>query len=260
MALHLPPMECFNCEGETNVVRSRWQKWKRALDIFLKAANIDKAENKRATLLHTGGVALQGVLYNIPGAMETENENENVYDLAIKKLDEYFSSRNNIIHERHLFKLIHQEDGEKFQTFLRKLREQVKNCKYTNAEDQIIDQIFENCNITELKRKMLLMQNEELKLDNIINEANALEAISRQLKDCKNKEKKGHIKKIKILQEKRKERKKCLRCGNINHDKNFINCPARHNKCMKCKFVGHYKHLCFTKNKQINTINKYYKM
>lgn len=99
MTSYLLPLQNFNCEGEAEVIASRWQEWKRSFEIFITAANIQNPENKRATLLHTGGVALQDILFNIPGALEIENENDNSYDITIKKLDEYFSEKHNIIYE-----------------------------------------------------------------------------------------------------------------------------------------------------------------
>ena len=47
------PLEGFDCEGDPASVGLRWEKWKRAIDIYLLAANIDKPAQKRATLLHT---------------------------------------------------------------------------------------------------------------------------------------------------------------------------------------------------------------
>lgn len=255
MTSHLTPMVQFDCKGEADILRSRWQKWKRGLNIFLKAANINDPEKQYATLLHTAGMGLQEILYNIPGATDTDNNTE-IYKLAIQKLDDYFLPKNNIMHERHQFTLIYQKDGEKFDMFIRKLKEQAENCKYANTEEHIIDQIFANCNNIELKKKMLIMENEDLKLENIIKEGYALETVGRKLKKYKDTERTANIK------QKRKKTEKCIRCGNLNHNMNYINCPAKYNKCMKCKFIGHYQQYCLTKKTRLtqmtNIENKFY--
>lgn len=254
MTSHLPPLQNFNCEGEAQLIRLKWLQWKRALEIFLIAANIENPESKRATLLHTGGVALQEILYNIPGALGTGNKNEDIYELAITKLDAYFSPKHNIIHERHLFRLIKQEDEEKFEAFLIKFREQAKKCQFTNTDEHIIDQIFDKCTMKELKRAILLMGNDELHLNKIIDEANALEMVSRQLQEYKEKKNKDDMNTMEILKGKKNKNEKCTRCGNVNHNNNYINCPARTKRCLKCKYIGHYKKFCLTKNTRLTKI------
>ncbi len=55
-------------------------------------------QNKlKSKLLHLGGLELQDVFFGIPGANAAENEENNikVYDIAISKLDEYFSPKRN---------------------------------------------------------------------------------------------------------------------------------------------------------------------
>lgn len=73
----LPSLEPFECDGDSTSVGLRWEKWKRALSMYLIAANVTDAERKRATLLHMGGLTLKEIYYNIPGAhaqLEWEND------------------------------------------------------------------------------------------------------------------------------------------------------------------------------------------
>jgi len=135
----------------------RMRKWKRTLQIFLIAANIKDEEAKRATLLHTGGLGLQEIFYNIPGAQESGGENEKVFEIAIQKLDEYFAPKQNKIYERHIFRLMKQEDGEKFEKFVVRLRNQAEKCKFSDTNEHIIDQITEKCNTKALRKKILLI-------------------------------------------------------------------------------------------------------
>uniref|UniRef100_A0ABD2WDC1 Uncharacterized protein n=1 Tax=Trichogramma kaykai TaxID=54128 RepID=A0ABD2WDC1_9HYME len=61
-------LESFDCDRNPASVSVRWEKWKRALNIFLLASNVKKSAKKRACLLHIGGLNLQEVFYHIPGA------------------------------------------------------------------------------------------------------------------------------------------------------------------------------------------------
>ena len=109
MANTLPNLEVFSLEGESTSVGLRWEKWKRAFKIYLEAASIDSSTKKRATLLHFGGIELQEIFYNLPGAnVESSNDND-VFSIAIEKLDEYFSPKQSKVYERHIFRLLKQE-------------------------------------------------------------------------------------------------------------------------------------------------------
>ncbi|CAH1995673.1 unnamed protein product [Acanthoscelides obtectus] len=106
-------LEKFECNGESTSVGARWERWKRALFIYLEAANIDRDIKKRTSLLHFGGLDLQEVFYNIPGANVEPAEGVDVFETAISKLDAYFAPRQSKVFERHTFRPLKQEP-EKF--------------------------------------------------------------------------------------------------------------------------------------------------
>lgn len=80
-------LEKFECNGDAGSVCTRWERWKRALYIYLEAADVKTDSQKRASLLHWGGSELQEIFYNIPGA-DTATEGSDVFKTAIMKLDE----------------------------------------------------------------------------------------------------------------------------------------------------------------------------
>jgi len=53
MASTLISLEKFDCNDDPGSIGLKWEKWKRAFQIFLIAANIKDEKIKRATLLHT---------------------------------------------------------------------------------------------------------------------------------------------------------------------------------------------------------------
>lgn len=142
----IPPLEPLDYEGDPASIGLRWEKWKRGLELYLAATNVTLPEVKKATLLHMGGLSLQEIYYNIP---ETEAVGEDVFTVAVEKLDKYFSPKQSRIYERHLFRLVKQEAGEKFEKFLVRLRHQCSKCKFISPEEHIIDQITEKCESVE---------------------------------------------------------------------------------------------------------------
>lgn len=258
----LPNLDHFDCDGDPTSVGTRWGKWKRALEIYLLAANIDTPVKKRATLLHVGGIALQEVYYNLPGAHAEEGEGVDVYTIALNKLDCYFAPKQSRIYERYLFRLTKQEEEEQFERFLLRLRNQAEKCQFHNKEEHIIDQITEKCRLVELRKKILEC-GDTITLDEIISKANALEVVARQLEQFKtvntndaNSNNKSEINKI---ENKKKYNKpfrqqssntKCGRCGSSTHLSEDTTCPAKDKRCLKCGFIGHFREHCRTRQKR----------
>lgn len=244
-------LEKFECEGEVGSVSVRWERWKRSLNIYLEAAGIDTEAKKRASLLHFGGPELQEIFYNIPGANATEGE---LFNIAIGKLDNYFAPKQSKVYERHLFRLLKQEQDEKFEKFLIRLRLQAKKCQFGEKEDeQIIDQITEKGKTEELRKK-ILKTGDKITLDEIVAEANALEAIDRQLGNFGMKPVESQaINRVGTETWKEKQKNKrleCSRCGSSRHLARDNNCPAKGKACLKCGILGHFRNQCRTKQTQ----------
>lgn len=250
LANHLT-LEKFECDGEAGSVGVRWERWKRSLYIYLEAAKVDTATQKRASLLHFGGSELQEIFYNIPEAnLTSEDGSIDVFEVAVTKLDEYFAPKQSKRFERHIFRQIKQGAEEKFEKYIVRLRRQVTKCQFNDAEDQIIDQVTEGC-YSEGLRKKILKSGDKITLSEIISEANALEAISRQLDGFSGKEPNAQsIYKIDSRQNGNtvNKRKECYRCGSWNHLAYDSKCPAKTKKCLKCDKIGHFKAYCKSKS------------
>lgn len=81
MTSQLSALEAFDCDGDPTSLGQRWERWKRALEVYLLAAGTDQPLKKRATLLHVGGLGLQDIYYNLPGAHVEENDKTDVLRL-----------------------------------------------------------------------------------------------------------------------------------------------------------------------------------
>ncbi|CAB3244910.1 unnamed protein product [Arctia plantaginis] len=249
--LQIPTIEPFDCEGDPTSLGSRWERWKRALEIYFIATDTNDQNTKRAILLHSGGMILQDIYFNIPGAHVTATD---VYDTAVKKLDEYFSPKQSYLFERHLFRLMKQEPDEKFEKFLIRLRRQSSKCNFTNEDENLIDQITEKCSSTKL-RKNILVLGDNATVAKIIAEANTLETVDRQLSEFHDRHNKSatstSINKIDNKTVKRFTRREevdsCCRCGSKNHKSDSSTCPAVNANCIKCGFKGHFQKHCRTR-------------
>lgn len=141
--------------GDIRSVGLSWEKWKRGCSLFIDATGVEDPLKKRATLLYHAGLGLQEIFYNIPGANVDSEEGVDVYEVAISKLDTYFSPKHSRVYERHIFRLLKQEEGEQFGKFLLRRRTQAEKCQFSSTEENLIDQIAEKGSSIELRKKIL---------------------------------------------------------------------------------------------------------
>lgn len=254
MANLLPPPEKLDLEGDNATIALRWERWKRSFNIYLDATEITGDEKRRATLLLLGGSELQEIIYNLPGAFVDAIEGIDVFKTAVEKLDEYFLPKQNRVYERHIFRQIKQEEGEKFEKFVVRLRNQAGKCKFSCSEENLIDQIVEKCSSSELRKKILTL-GDTVTLDKVIIEANTLEAVGYQLEGYgQSKNTTSNSSDINAIKNRftkpgfsKLGNGKCGRCGHVTHTLPNQECPARKKTCHACGKIGHFSALCRTR-------------
>lgn len=183
-------------------------------------------------MLHLGGFNLQDIFYSLPGDLINEGD---IYQKTIKKLDEHFQPKTKVIYERHVFRQIQQEIGETFETFVIKLKKQAEICKFSDKDEHIIDQIIEKCTMTEIRKQILLLNNDELNLTKIIEDAIALEAVNKQLKNFSEFDNINGINHKPALKIK-KNKLICTRCQSRSHIASSLKCPALNKRCIKLMY------------------------
>lgn len=220
-----------------------WEKWQRSLDIYFQANAITNDEIKRAKLLHFGGTDLQDLFFVLPGANVEKTADNDIYQVAVTKLKEYFLPKRSTAYERHIFFGLSQNNGELVEQFAYRLRKQASKCNFkTDIDEYIRDQITSKT--TNEKLQVHILKHDELTLNEVLAHAKALEAISTQ-KQAFQKQPEDVI--FKINHNKTTYNVECYRCGKKTHKGNDLTCPARQQKCNKCHLLGHYAEKCRTR-------------
>ncbi|KAL7297755.1 hypothetical protein TKK_0008790 [Trichogramma kaykai] len=90
---------------------------------------------------------------------------------------------------------------------------------------------------------------DDVTLEKIIAEANAWEAVQRQLMNYDPNELSQTAVSVNRIEtkDKRTNLKACTRCGSLKHQSDYEMCAARYKKCLKCGFLGHFRSQCRTK-------------
>ncbi|XP_055635391.1 uncharacterized protein K02A2.6-like [Toxorhynchites rutilus septentrionalis] len=138
------------------------KKWKRGFEYYLEANKIVGQREKRSQLLFLGGADVQEIFESLPGIHDVPHVavDPPFYDVAIQKLDAHFQSIKRRTYERHVFRQIAQQIGERFSDFVMKLRMQANRCDFDQdggsiRDSMIIDQIAEKCLSAALRKKIL---------------------------------------------------------------------------------------------------------
>lgn len=233
----------FDCDGEPTTVGVRWQKWRRAFELFVVGKGIENAAQKRALLLHCGGMKMQDIYFTFPAAREPDGD-ETVYDIAMEQLDNYFRPRVNTPFERHGFRLMTQEPTESVDQFVTRLKQKAQHCNFDNADEHIRDQVIEKCKSSHLRRK-LLERGGDLTLEQTLTTARAFEQSQQQatgIEGGRNSE--AFVNKVSVRKHKPNSSITCYRCGQRGHIKSDPACPAIGQKCLKCNKPDHFAKCC----------------
>lgn len=256
MAQGLPVFQNFNISESG--ADARWTKWCSRLENLLICMDVKDDKRKRALLLHYAGEDVCDIFDTLPNTGDD-------YATAKKALTDYFAPKKNTEFEIYRFRQAKQEASECMDVFHTRLRKLSENCEFHDRDKEIKSQIIQGCGSTRLRRKAL---REDLKLEDLIKEARALELSDKQAAEIENKE----VNALSQRQSKRRRRpnpekqsqkpgpdtpapeesRTCRNCGLEYPHK--TKCPAQGKKCNFCKKLNHFEVVCRSKKRQVNKV------
>lgn len=257
----------FNFETDGRNCSIEWRNWLRGFEIYARLNKIKKGKDKRDWLLHFAGPKVQNVFFSLPDEGNKSDDaymdgspplKKRVYDEAVAKLETFFAPKQNPRFERHVFRKLKQENNERIDMFILRLRTQAEKCNFNDQlEENIKDQITAGCNSELLRRKIL--ERGEDKFDDIIKLARVLETVAEQQKTFNrvvkenDKIESSDICKIEsrfISKQKTLGNRnfgiECSRCGYRRHKSSDAHCPAMGKACNKCSGKNHFVRKCMS--------------
>ena len=239
-----------------------WTTWKRRFQQFRYASGLSTEDELRqvSTLLYCLGEEADDVLTstNISAGDRTN------YDAVMRKFDDHFQVRRNIIFERAKFNRRNQLEGESAELYITALYALVETCNYGDLREEMLrDRIVVGIRDARLSERLQL--DADLTLEKAKKTVRQKEAVSEQQVKLQGAGTKKDPILIHEMQRKlsrggvysgRKETKKegshkhqpqqCIRCGADPHQKGD-KCPALGATCHKCGRKGHYSSRCLGK-------------
>ncbi|UYV63703.1 K02A2.6-like [Cordylochernes scorpioides] len=194
----------------------------------------------------------------------------NNYEIVVKKFEEHFIGKRNVIFERAQFNRRYQQDGEAVEEYIRVLHKMAENCNYGSLKEEMIrDRIVVGVKNLQLLEKLQLEPN--LTLERAIQAACQTECVKQQQTILRSTTtqaanvdqvyekkkppprrfnstfgKRDASKKSKFQKWSKPEKSGCIRCGASKFHP-YKDCPAKEVKCHKCKKVGHFAKVCYNK-------------
>ena len=152
------------------LVPGRWPEWKKRFMRYRTASqlSLEEKEVQVSTLIYSMGEEAETIFENF--GLNADEQKD--FDVVLKKFDEWFIPKRNIIHERATFHKREQSTGETVEQFVRALQALAINCDYgTEKDNNVRDQL-----VVGLKDKALsnaLQMKETLTLSEAITKARA---------------------------------------------------------------------------------------
>lgn len=268
LGLQLQP---FDYASHTDDAGIEWRKWLRSFETMIRASRIDDEDWKKDLLLHYAGPSVQQLydtLPEVPGTdmrgplrnIEHYTPNMTSYEEARAKLNEFFLPKENPTYERHLLRQMKQRTGETIDAFTIRLRVQAERCGFGDRmEENIKDQIIQNCQSATLRRDLL--KRGDVSLEEVLSIAKVFETVAQQEKSFVSvSEPKPHSNDVNKIEATSYEKRKrfdeprdepnllqCHRCGYFGHIAKDDSCPAKGKTCDKCGGRNHFAKKCKTK-------------
>ncbi|KAG1652083.1 Organic cation transporter 1 [Nymphon striatum] len=175
-------------------------------------------------------------------AFDSDADKQNI-DKIIQKFEIFCVGKTNETFERYNFNMCKQNENDKFDAYVSKLRKLANTCNYGTLQDSLIrDRIV--CGITDNTCRKRLLQEETLTLEKCINICRAVESTSLRLKSMTGDLNTNDIQaEIQVIHNKAKQVGKlgCKYCGmNCVRGK----CPAFGKKCNECGKLNHFASQC----------------
>jgi len=244
----------LDLDADVTTLAARWREWKMAAKYMITANGIINPERKEAILLHAGGIKLQQIYVTLPEPEVVETDT--VFDIALKKLDAYFTPKANEPYERHKFRKMRQEENELVIQYVARLRRQADFCSFNEKDIQLRDQLIEGCRETRL-RKLFLERGNDLDLETALKIGSSYEAVQTQVNEMNN-----ETKTVNRVEDRRKtvrqwpkekpkyenENTDCHRCGKKYHTADC--CYYKNSACYNCGRIGHIGRMCRNKGKK----------
>ena len=250
----------FDCSDVSNIAK-RWSRWVRSFELYSTGKGIVNPEQKKALLLHTAGVAVQDIYFTL--TEQAMGEDDTVYDVTLRTLNEHMSPQTNLVYERNMFRNMLQQPHETVMQYIIRLQQKAEICEFADTQAEIIQQVVDKttnhtvrCKLLERGRTLTFQKMKDIarSFEEATHQAAHIEgALSNQVNKLSmnksTRETGSRYWKNDQQNKKTVKKGKCHACGFQGHYSADPQCPAKGKQCRKCGKSNHFESCCKTKPK-----------
>lgn len=249
MSFRLNPPERFNFSNPVE-----WPDWKDRFLRFRMATKLNKddGEVQVSCLLYSMGKESEHIMKSFVFTGGDEKK----FDPVLKKFDDYFVPKRNIIHERAKFHMRIQKEGESVEVFVRTLYEIAEHCDFADKNEEIRDRLVIGILDKELSEKLQLKP--DLTLESAVEMSRQNELVKLQIKDQTASKLVEAVKfnKPGSSQSQGAKSKYAQQKGRKHNYHGAASAPAKRNRCDKCNLFHEYGR-CFARGKKCRSCHGY---
>ena len=221
-------------------VSHAWKKFVFEMNVYLEAANLSRAADKRKVFILLNLIGQQG--QEIYQSFEFEDYGDKLdFQKVIEKFNDYCNPIKNVVFERFQFLSRTQKEGESFKSWLLELRTLIQSCEFKEMSDEMLVLMIVMGIRDETIRERLL-RSKNLTVTSAIEYIVSVETSKARCLTMKSNE--GKLVEVDNLQN-GGGTFKCRNCG-ISHK--IRECPAFNVTCYNCGGKHHYKKFCKKKS------------
>ena len=251
--LHMPPFDPDMDVGAS--VAPKWKLWVADFGTFLVANDITDPKRQRAMLLFMAGPRVRDIFRHLPDTGDDDD-----FDAALVKLNEYFEPQKNRVYEVYKFRQAKQQPQKTIDQYHTRLRALGETCEFHDIDFEIILQIVLHGTSSRLRKQAL--RDNKITLKNLLLVGRQEEMSKFQAAAIEGKE----TEEISYCQKKRSTNqrnihpgstgKTCNNCGGEWPHQNG-KCPAKGQTCRTCNKPNHFARQCRSKPKRQHKAHKY---
>ncbi|XP_055585123.1 uncharacterized protein K02A2.6-like [Uranotaenia lowii] len=227
--------------------RSKWRLWQTSFDWYASSVELDRLSARRQVAIFLS--CLGPDIIDIYESFELTDQQADDLEAIKSAFADYFDAHDNPAYETFLFNHMLQEDGETINSYVTKIKAQVKKCKFVETGQALLHRLVRDRLISGIRSEPLrtkLLEDKNISLEKAVEICKANEAAIQQNKQISE----GASSDINAIQSRRdsdRKKEKFEMCGWCGRKHRPRKCPAFGEKCKSCGKIGHFREVCRSK-------------
>ena len=229
-----------------------WEEWLDDIEREFRYFRISSPTDRKDAMVIYGGKEIARLEKSLSDP-DDPNGRMNEYEKLRKKLNDYFSPRQNKHYSRYMFLKLRPLAGEATIAYAARLRERAYDCDFGDTfDDRILEHLIQTIENKHLIQKCIAKC---WNLAQFLSEAGQIEDISLQVHDMKDARDDRYVARVDNSRKQKHYRNHrssdeddvemiCRHCGYDRKHRTIEDCPAYGQKCHRCQKLNHFASVC----------------